>query len=207
MPEAFKLIMGAALAMSVALGAGADIAHGENAQSTDLHWEQLPDQFTWVDSSDAGKEADFFGFSRTIQTAGTTGPLVVFLCHVSSEDYESLNVAIQLDPHSTYGENPERAPRILTLTGVLTVDGKKQSERFRYHPASSKIVPFDRTVSKRLYNAAVTGADVSIKVQGKTHDLEIPAKNDVFVSFAKVCPVTNGGTFDRSIFDGETASP
>ena len=202
MSEAFKVIAGAALSMALALSAGADIAQDQDIQSTDLRWEQLRDQYTEVDSSDAGREADFFGFSRTIQTAGTTGPLIVFLCHVSSEEYESLNVAIQLDPHSTYGENPERAPRILTLSGILTVDGKKQSERFRYHPASSKIVPFDRKVAKRLYNAAVTGADVSIKVQGKTHDLEIPAKNDVFVSFAKICPVTNGGTFDRSIFDG-----
>jgi hypothetical protein len=202
MSEAFKVIAGAALSMALALSAGADTAQDQDIQSTDLRWEQLRDQYTEVDSSDAGRSADFFGFSRTIQTAGTTGPLIVFLCHVSSEEYESLNVAIQLDPHSTYGENPERAPRILTLSGILTVDGKKQSERFRYHPASSKIVPFDRKVAKRLYNAAVTGADVSIKVQGKTHNLEIPAKNDVFVSFAKICPVTNGGTFDRSIFDG-----
>lgn len=202
MSEAFKVIAGAALSMALALSAGADTAQDQDIQSTDLRWEQLRDQYTEVDSSDAGREADFFGFSRTIQTAGTTGPLIVFLCHVSSEEYESLNVAIQLDPHSTYGENPERAPRILTLSGILTVDGKRQSERFRYHPASSKIVPFDRKVAKRLYNAAVTGADVSIKVQGKTHVLEIPAKNDVFVSFAKICPVTNGGTFDRSIFDG-----
>ena len=202
MPKVLKVIAGAALATVLAFGAGADTAQGEDAQPTELRWEQLRDQFSKIDSSDAGSEADFFGFSRTIQTAGTSGPLIVFLCHVSSEEYESLNVAIQLDPHSTYGENPERAPRILTLSGILTVDGKKQSERFRYHPASSKIVPFDRKVSKRLYNAAVTGADVSIKVQGKTHHLEIPAKNDVFVSFAKICPVTNGGTFDRTIFDG-----
>lgn len=201
-PRLAKLITGAALTAAVALGAAADTGTSEDALSVGLHWKQLQDNLISVDSTDAGRAADYYGFTRTIQAAETTGPIVIFICHVSSEDYESLNAGIQLDPHNTYGDNPERTPRILTLSGVLTIDGKKQSERFRYHPASSKIVPFDRKVARRLYNAAVSGSDVSIKVQGKTYDLEIPAKNDVFVSFAKICPVTNGGTFDRSIFDG-----
>jgi len=169
--------------------------------SAALRWEQLRDRIEVVDSSDPGSAADFYGFSRMIQTAGTTGPVILFICHVNSNGYESLNAGIQLDPNSTYGEKPERTPRILTLTGVLTVDGKTKSERFRYHPASSKIVPFDKTVARRLYNAAVTGAEVSIKVKGVTYNLEIPQKDDAFTSFVKSCPVTNGGKFDRSIFD------
>lgn len=201
-PGLAKRITGAALSATIALAAAADTGTGEDAPGAGLHWKQLQDNLVSVDSSDAGRTADYYGFTRTIQAAETTGPIVIFICHVSSEDYQSLNAGIQLDPQNTYGDNPERTPRILTLSGILTIDGKKQSERFRYHPASSKIVPFDRKVARRLYNAAVTGSDVSIKVQGKTYDLEIPAKNDVFVSFAKICPVTNGGTFDRSIFDG-----
>lgn len=197
-----NLVLCAALATtSGALGAAAEARPGTDPQSDGLRWEQKPDTFTTVDGSDAGTATDFYGFSRIMQTAGTTGPIVIFICHVNSNGYESLNAGIQLDPNSTYGEKPERTPRILTLTGVLTIDGKTQSERFRYHPASSKIVPFDRKVARRLYNAAVTNSDVSIKVQGKTYDLEIPAKNNVFKSFAKTCPVTNGGKFDYSIFE------
>lgn len=199
MPSKVRNLIFSALA-TACLWAPAAAAETQS-QTDELRGEQKPDTLTTVDSSDAGTAADFYGFSRIIEAAGTTGPIIIFICHVNSNGYESLNAGIQLDPKSTYGEKPERTPRILTLTGVLTIDGKKQNERFRYHPASSKIVPFDRKVARRLYNAAVTNSEISIKVQGKTYDLEIPAKNSVFTSFAKTCPVTNGGTFDYSIFD------
>ena len=199
MPSKVRNLIFSALA-TACLWAPAAAAETQS-QTDELRWEQKPDTLTTVDSSDAGTAADFYGFSRIIEAAGTTGPIIIFICHVNSNGYQSLNAGIQLDPKSTYGEKPERTPRILTLTGVLTIDGKKQNERFRYHPASSKIVPFDRKVARRLYNAAVTNSEMSIKVQGKTYDLEIPAKNSVFTSFAKTCPVTNGGTFDYSIFD------
>lgn len=189
------------LSAAAPLPAFADNTPSEPETVTGLRWEQDPDNIWIVDGSDAGFSADLYGYSRIIKSAGTTGPIIIFNCYVDSKKYETLNTGIQLDPNSTYADNPERTPRILTLTGVLTIDGKTKNERFRYHPASSKIVPFDKAVARRIYNAAVTGAETSIKVQGKLYNLEMPATDKTFVSFAKNCPTTNGGKFDYTIFE------
>lgn len=133
-----NLVLCAALAAtSGALGAAAEARPGTDPQSDGLRWEQKPDTFTTVDGSDAGTATDFYGFSRIMEAAGTTGPIVIFICHVNSNGYESLNAGIQLDPNSTYGEKPERTPRILTLTGVLTIDGKRKASgsAITLHPA------------------------------------------------------------------------
>lgn len=188
--------------LAMALSANADAVQENNDTEKELRWKQLQDRFITADGADAGTAADFYGFSRILEVSGASGPILILSCHVNTEGFEALNAGIQLDPANTYGDKPERTPRILTASGVLTIDGKTQSERFRYHPASSKIVPFDRAVARRLYNAAVTGADVKLKFQGTTYDVDIPAKDKTLVSFAKICPVTNGGTFDHSIFDG-----
>lgn len=196
-----RILAGAAAALlATALIANADSIQKNNDAEKELRWKQLPDRFITADGTDAGTAADFYGFSRILEVSGTSGPVLILSCHVNTEGFEALNAGIQLDPANTYGDKPERTPRILTASGVLTIDGETQSERFRYHPASSKIVPFDRAVARRLYNAAVTGADMKLKFQGTTYAIDIPAKDKTLVSFAKVCPVTNGGTFDRSIF-------
>ncbi|KCZ87294.1 hypothetical protein HHI_16165 [Hyphomonas hirschiana VP5] len=175
------------------------------ADTAALSWEQPADTIYAVDGSDAGTGTNFYSFSRLIKVSGGTGPIVTLNCQAMSTGAHSLNVAIQMDPQNTYEEDPKERLRLLNINVALTVDGKRQFEKFMMHPKSTKIIPIDKAVGKRIYNAAVTGSSVSIKVQGSTYDLEIPDKDDAFIAFARICPTTNGGTFDNSIFENVQA--
>lgn len=171
------------------------------ADTPPLIWEQSRDAIHHVDGSDAGTAADFYSFSRTIKVSGATGPIVILNCQAMSNGAHSLNAGIQMDPANTYEENPSERLRLHNVNVSLTVDGIRQNEKFMMHPKSTKIVPIDKSVGKRIYNAVVTGSPVSMKLQGKNYDLELPGKDEVFVAFARFCPTTNGGQFDYSIFD------
>tara|TARA_R110000787_G_scaffold179831_1_gene291915 strand:- start:290 stop:457 length:168 start_codon:yes stop_codon:yes gene_type:complete len=48
---------------------------------------------------------------------------------------------------------------------------------------------------------------VKLKVQNQTHHLELPGPDEIFTAFATICPVTNGGKFDQSIFDQSRTRP
>lgn len=164
-------------------------------------WIQDPDSIIRVDDSDAGNAANFYSFSRLIHSSGGSGPVLIFNCQAMSTGQHSLNAAVQLDPDNTYEENPSERLHLLNISVILMIDGSKKSERFKYHPASSKIIPHNKAVAKQLYNAVVQGSDVSMKVKGTTYDLTLPGKDSVFVSFAKTCPTTNGGKFDPAIIE------
>lgn len=174
-------------------------AHSDS--TTDLAWIQDPDSIIRVDDSDAGNAANFYSFSRLIHSSGGSGPVLIFNCQAMSTGQHSLNAAIQLDPDNTYSENPSERLHLLNVSVTLTIDGSKKSDKFKYHPASSKIIPHDKAIAKKLYNAVVQGSDVSMKVKGKTYDLALPGKDSVFVSFAKTCPTTNGGKFNPAIIE------
>jgi len=183
----------------------AGVAQAESAAP--LAWVQDPDSIIRVDDSDAGTSADFYSFSRLIHSSGGSGPILIFNCQAMSTGQHSLNAAVQLDPDNTYEESPSERLHLLNVSVTLTIDGSKKSERFKYHPASSKIIPYNKSVAKQLYNAVVQGSDVRMKVKGKTHDLALPGKDSVFISFAKTCPTTNGGKFVNlpSLSDNEKA--
>jgi hypothetical protein len=197
-------IRAAALATIVAVGiapvALADTQPAE-PEAASPHWQQDPDRIWFVDGADAGHGADYYSFARMIRSSGGDGPITILNCHATSTGQNSLSLGFQIDPDNAYEDAPDHSPRILTASGILTVGGKKQAERFRYHADSTKIIPFDPAVPRRVFNAVVTGEEVTLKFQGKTYDLGLPGKDKVFVSFAKTCPVTNGGKFDYSIFD------
>lgn len=171
------------------------------APASELAWEQEQDRIWTVDGSDAGKKADFYNFVRIITSSGGNGPIVQLGCRASSRGDNALSAGIQLDPNNAYDEHPKRNLRLLSMSGVLTIGDERTSERFQYHPDSSKLIPFNRSVPRRLFNAVVLGDTVTLKARNKTYNLEIPGKDPVFKAFAKICPVTNGGKFDQSIFD------
>lgn len=199
-PHARTIAIAALLTAIVELAAHAETEPSETAPPT-RHWEQDPDRIWRVDSSDAGRGTDYYSFSRMIRSAGGSGPITILNCQANSKGQNTLSLGFQIDPENRYTDDPDHSPRILTASGILTVGGKKEAERFQYHPDSTKIIPFSDAVPRRIFNAVVTGAVVTLKFQGKTYDLDLPPKDTTFVSFAKTCPVTNGGTFDRAIFD------
>lgn len=193
-----------AIATAVLL-AQSGLTEGTEAEAP-LAWRQSPDTIYQVDGADAGNSADFFSFSRLIKVSGGTGPILILNCQAMSNGAHSLNAGIQLDPANTYEENPAERLHLHRITVTMSVDGKRTHEKFMMHPKSSKIVPIDKSVGKRLFNAAVTGAVVTIKANGKTFELEIPDQDKVFADFAKTCPTTNGGKFYNTLFESPDAS-
>ena len=166
-----------------------------------LHWVQERDQLWSVDSSDAGEAPNFFSFIRVISSSGGDGPVLQLGCQATSTGNHTLQAGFKLDPENTYEQAPKTRLRLLSMSGILTIGEDRKSERFQYHPDSSKITPFNRAVPKRLFNAVVRGDPVQLKVQNQTYDLELPGTDETFTRFAQTCPMTNGGKFDQSVFD------
>lgn len=73
--------------------------------------------------------------------------------------------------------------------------------RWYYHPDSTKLLPIDRTVARRIFNDAVRGDLVREKTSKNQYSIQLPPQNSAFKEFAKICPQTNGGDIDMSIFD------
>ena len=172
-------------------------------QSTDgaLYWTEERDQLWSVDSSDAGEAPNFYSIIRVITSSGGDGPVLQLGCQATSKGDQTLQAGFKLDPQNAYEQAPKTRLRLLSMSGILTIGDDRKSERFQYHPDSSKITPFNRAVPKRLFNAIVRGDPVQLKVQNQTYDLALPGVDDIFTRFAKTCPVTNGGKFDQPIFD------
>lgn len=166
-----------------------------------LSWVQERDQLWSVDSSDAGNAPNFFSYILIITSSGGDGPVLQFSCQATNKGDQSLQIGFKLDPDNTYEQAPKQRLRFLEMSGTLTIGDDRKSERFQYHPDSSKIAPYNRTVPKRLFNAVVRGDDVQLKVQNKTHNIALPGTDEAFSRFARTCPVTNGGKFDQSLFD------
>lgn len=171
------------------------------AESAQRVWTQEQDQLIQVDSSDAGKDPNFKSLVRIIKAEGGDYPTIQLSCQITTSGYKALNFSIQLDPENTYEENADRSPRFHHISGIMEVRGEKFPERYAFHAKSTKLIPLNREVPSRIYNSVVRGDKVQLKVKGKERDLALPEKNDVFVDFAKFCPVTNGGKFDVSVFE------
>ena len=72
---------------------------------------------------------------------------------------------------------------------TLIIDGEKQkSEKWIHLPALKLLIPQKKRTSAQLYNAAVKGREVQIKVVGKdTITLILPKPNTVFADFGAGC--------------------
>tara|TARA_R110002126_G_scaffold249086_1_gene392019 strand:+ start:820 stop:1425 length:606 start_codon:yes stop_codon:yes gene_type:complete len=171
------------------------------ADSTERTWTQEPDQLIHVDSSDAGKDPNFKSLVRIIKAEGGDHPTIQLSCQITTSGYKALNFSVQLDPENTYEDDADRSPRFHHISGIMEVRDEKFPDRYAFHAKSTKLIPLSREVPSRIYNSVVRGDQVQLKVKGKKRDLALPEKNDVFVAFAKFCPVTNGGKFDASVFN------
>ena len=155
------------------------------ADSTERTWTQEPDQLIHVDSSDAGKDPNFKSLVRIIKAEGGDHPTIQLSCQITTSGYKALNFSVQLDPENTYEDDADRSPRFHHISGIMEVRDEKFPDRYAFHAKSTKLIPLSREVPSRIYNSV----------------LALPEKNDVFVAFAKFCPVTNGGKFDASVFN------
>ena len=171
------------------------------ADSAPRVWTQEKDQLIGVDSSDAGKDPNFKSLVRIIKAEGGDHPTIQLSCQITTSGYKALNFSVQLDPENTYEDDADRSPRFHHISGIMEIRDEKFPDRYAFHAKSTKLIPLSREVPSRIYNSVVRGDQVQLKVKGKKRDLSLPEKNDVFVAFAKFCPVTNGGKFDVSVFE------
>lgn len=163
-------------------------------------WSLQPDQTINVDSSDAGSSPDLRANIRTIESNAGLGPMIILSCTATTNGHHMLQVAFQPDPHSDYETYSDNKLRLQHGFGKLSIGDKKHKARFTLHPKSTRMVPKDRMIAKKVFNGIVRGDTISIKRSGKTTEFANPGKDPVFVSFAKSCPTTNGGKFDDPLF-------
>jgi len=189
------------LATALFISMGSSIYADAQNIADPLSWVQERDQLWSVDSSDAGNAPNFFSYILIITSSGGDGPQLQFSCQATNRGDKSLQIGFKLDPQNTYEQAPKQRLRFLEMSGILTIGDDRKSERFQYHPDSSKITPYNRSVPKRLFNAVVRGDAVQLKVQNNTYNIALPGTDEAFSRFAKKCPVINGGKFDQSIFD------
>jgi hypothetical protein len=176
-------------------------AQADDTTETALAWVQQPDKIWSADGADGGRSADFYTFTRVLKSSGGDGPLVILSCTFNSRGKSMMSAGFQLDPENTYEDVPKKSLRTNTMSGKLTIGDKRSSERFLYHAASSKIIPRDPAVARKLFNAVVKNRPVTLKAQNKTNAIALPPVDDVFKDYVNVCPLTNGGKMDLSIFE------
>ena len=89
----------------------------------------------------------------------------------------------------------QRTKRIKRKRGTTTIgDREPLREPWAYLPSTQIAISRAGVTGKRLFNAAVRGDTVSVKVDGTdTATFTFPAQNDVFKAFAKSCSVTSRG--------------
>ncbi|MDG1825845.1 MAG: hypothetical protein P8H62_06205 [Henriciella sp.] len=145
---------------------------------------------TWsVDGSDAGSSADFKAKIHKLSLAGPDETALVLSCQIILEEgveKSQLNAAFDLEKSV---DKARRRMNLRHITGKLQVGEKAKSERWIWNPDTMRVVPHNREVPRRLFNAGVRGDNVRLKVLGKWQiEMQLPEMNDQFKAFAKACP-------------------
>lgn len=180
----------------------------ESADAVDApaQWEMVARKMIAVDGSDAGRSADLYSYIEIIGARNIEGPILTMSCQQTSKGNSTLQVAIQLDPDNDYESNPKRRLRRLSRSGKLTIGEEAFPERWSFHPASTKLVPFRRTIARKIFNAIVTGTPVTLTLQKKDYPIALPEVDSAFRRFVKQCPISNGtNEVDMTLFDRELA--
>lgn len=143
-----------------------------------------------VDSSDAGNGTDFVAEQQWLVLKGAGNSAITLSCQEIMGDADArvrLQVAFDLDKQKDISKS---RMRLRQVTGRLTLgDNSSKSERFLWNTQTMKVVPNSRNVARRVFNAAVRGDHIKLKVSGKTYyDFKLPELNDDFRAFVKVCP-------------------
>ncbi len=143
-----------------------------------------------VDGSDAGSRMDFVAQQQWLILKGTGNSSITFSCQEIMGDADArvrLQIAFDLDKQQDVAKS---RMRLRQVTGRLTLgDSGSKAERFTWNTQTMKIVPNSRNVARRVFNAAVRGDHIKLKVSGKTYyDFKLPPVNDDFRAFVKVCP-------------------
>ena len=169
---------------------------------TSTAWKVTSRRRTSIDTADIGNSWDQYSYTVLISSENKAGTLAIDLaCRISTTGYSGLLAAVQLNPNDHRDQPALKKMRTNTITGHLTIGGKRVTERWFFVGKRERFAPINTDVPRRLFNGAIRGDIVKVKVQGKTYEIDFPEPNGTFKSFAKFCPVTNGGkAVDPEIF-------
>ena len=146
-----------------------------SAQATDT------DGWTYVDNSSV----------HILHTGSTGSPGMALVCN----DSGTMIASIALESGNMFEKLSDTSTRTREKAGTLTVGDKAERIRWTYRPNSELVSPRDRKYSRRLYNAVVTGAPVSVDVSLRNPvSLKLPAVDDNFAQFAKACSLTKSAS-------------
>ncbi|MEL7230975.1 MAG: hypothetical protein AAGJ85_00520 [Pseudomonadota bacterium] len=155
-------------------------------------WNLEIPEFRQVDSADAGREADFTAAIEKVSIDVGENKRIILTCQVIRQDGElrdtRLQVGFDLD---TSKQDFTRNLNIRRKTGKVTIADNTLSYRFQWNVKTDTFVPFDRTLARRMFNAAVRGDNVKLRINSKLgFEIDLPEMNEDFKSFARGCPAT-----------------
>lgn len=140
--------------------------------------------------ADSGWTRTEVGTSQVL-ASGTPGESgLVFACTSDGK----LSALINIDGGDAVTKMSDGLTRVRSKSGKLDIDGRDGLRTgWHYYPAARMVGPKKPSVSRMIYNAAVTGATVSTDIsQVGPVSITPPAINDAFKTFASTCNATNG---------------
>lgn len=120
--------------------------------------------------------------------AGSTG--LIFTCTNEGK----LDSMLNLDGGDILEKIASKSTVVRNKKGTLSIDGREEiREDWLYHPSTKMAEPRKFSISHKLYNAAVTGSPIELKMSYvDAVNVTPPPVNDAFKSFASTCGATNG---------------
>lgn len=122
------------------------------------------------------------------QTQGTAG--LGFMC----TDGGQLAAVVNIDGADLAEKFEGKLGTKIGKKGTLDIEGRETTrDKWIYYPGTSLAEPRDPSVGRKLYNAAVTGKGVTLKLSYVDQiSISAPELNEAFQTFATSCSATNG---------------
>ncbi len=141
-------------------------------------------------------DADIWTSANTYEDGGvqsiTSGSAAARGAYFACID-DQLRVAVGVEPGNVGTMLERTSSRTRTYEIKTTIgDGETFESKWAYKPSLKVAIAQDSVTPRKLYNAAVRGDTISMKLPGKSQfDITLPAVNADFTSFANNCGVTN----------------
>ena len=165
--------------LALALGMAASAAAPEDAPSSHV---TVPTVAGWAH---AGPQTAALGNANVdvLYQSGAQTLSVAFLCDDAA--IQARLPAAPTDMGQALGPTFDRAR---AMRGTLTIDGETAyAGKFTYLPTQKVALPHERSVNARLYNAAIQGQAVTLRLKGQTHDLSLPPRGEALTAFHQSC--------------------
>lgn len=121
---------------------------------------------------------------NAIFSTETDGPALVLGCNESGKISATFSLDGDIETKLDY-----RSLRTRRVSGTLSVEGyEPEDTEWAYLPGRNMASPMEGKLARRLYNAAVTGAHVTLDLGRRgTYEYAPPALNSEFETFAAGC--------------------